>query len=347
MNKKSMMQIGAVVFVFILGIGYGVKHHHRAAESQEASVVVEAEKVKLGNIPIEAKAVGTLTAEKKVQITPEFTGLVAMIHFHDGSFVKKGTPLIQLDDKVTRSKAESTKAALFYSATNYKRMVLLGKQGAISRQAIESAAADLKQKQADAQENQVTVEKMQLIAPFDGVLGKSQVSPGDYVTAGQPVVMLTDILHLRVEYSVSEKYLPQLKLGQQVKLTTSAYPGKEFVGKVAYISPTINADDRTISVYAELVNDDRLLTAGLFVNVTQFLGTQNSALMISPLSLVPTIDGHKIYKIVNGKAVSVPVVIGERNSDNVQIDKGVSANDVVITAGQEKLKDGMAVTMKS
>jgi membrane fusion protein, multidrug efflux system len=347
MNKKRKIQISLLIIFLIVCIVYAWKHDHAGNQGIPESVIVEAEKARTGEILIEAQAVGTLSADKNVQITPEFSGQIAAIYFHDGGFVKQGTPLIQLDDKVSKSKAESTKAALYFSETNYKRMLLLGKQGAISRQAIESAQADLKQKQADAQENQVTLEKMQLRAPFDGVLGKVQVSPGDHVTAGQSLVALTDILHLRVEYSVSEKYLSQLKQGQEVKIVTSAYPGKVFSGKVAYISPTINTDDRTLSLYAEINNDDRLLTAGLFVNVTQFLGAHNRAILVSAQSLVPTIDGQKIFKIVDGKAISVPVTIGQRNTESVQIDKGIEAGDMVVTAGQEKLKDGMPVIIKA
>lgn len=345
MNKKRIIQI-VIPVLLLLSVVYYIKHRHGQVDGAQNSVAVEVEKVKFGNIPIEAKAVGTLSAEKSVQITSEVTGLVSQIYFQDGAFVKQNTALVQLDDKVDKSKAESTKAALFYSETNYKRMLLLAKKGVFSKQAIESALADLKQKQADAQENQVKLEKKKLIAPFNGVLGKSKVSVGDYVTVGQALVELTDIQNLRVEYSVSEKYLPQLKIGQVVKVVTSTYPGKVFHGKVAYISPTINIEDRTLSIYAEIPNEDRLLTAGLFVNVVQFLGTQNSAILVSPQSLVPTIDGQKIFKIVNGKAISVPVNIGERNTETVQITSGLTQNDIVITAGQEKLKDGMPVEIK-
>ena len=124
--------------------------------------------------------------------------------FKDGMFVQQGQSLIQLDDTVHKAKSDSSKANLLYSETNYKRNVLLGKRGAISQQAIDQALADLKEKQAAAQENQVTLNKMLLVAPFDGVLGKCMVNVGDYVTAGQQLVALTDIKHLRVEYSVPE-----------------------------------------------------------------------------------------------------------------------------------------------
>ncbi len=321
-----------------------IKHHRHHQPMMQDKVPVEVEQVRLGNIPVEAHVIGTLEAANNVQITPEVAGHVAKIYFQNGGvLVKQGTPLVQLDDAAYRAKLESDKANLTYSEVDYKRKVLLGKQGAISQQAIDQALADLKTKKATVQESQVEVDKMLLVAPFDGVLGKFNISPGDYVTVGQKIVTLTDVMHLRVEYTVSEKYLSQLKLGQPVKITTSAYPQKEFVGTVAFISPTINNDDHTISLYADIANDQRLLTSGLFVDVTQDLGSEKNVLIISAESLVPTIDGQQVYKVNQDKVSAIAVTIGHREQNSVQILSGLAAGDNIVRAGQQKLKEGALV----
>lgn len=333
---------------FILGLllicYFFIKHHHNNAAMTQDKVIVDMEQVKSGSIPIEAHVIGTLAAAQNVQITPEMAGHVAKIFFQDGGvFVKQGTPLVQLDDTAYQAKLASDKANLTFSETDYKRKVLLGKLGAITQQAIDQALADLKTKKAAVEESQVDVNKMLLVAPFDGVLGKFNVSPGDYVTVGQKIVSLTDVIHLRVEYSVSEKYLSQLHIGQPVNVTTNAYPDKIFTGTVAFISPTINNEDHTISLYANVLNDQRLLTSGLFVNVTQELGTEKNALIISAAGLVPTIDGQQVFKIINDKVQAVPVTIGQRMQNSVQIMSGLSAGDKIVIAGQEKLRDGALV----
>lgn len=344
-HKKS---IAAIILLFLLIAGLiFIKHKHNPPQMTDDTVLVEATKVKQGSITIDAHAIGTLAAAKTVPLTPEIAGHVAKILFEDGSFVKQGTPLIQLDDAVYRAKLASAKANLQYSQANYNRMILLGKQGAISKQAIEQAQADLQEKKAVEEESQVTVDKMTLTAPFDGMLGQAKVNPGNYVQVGQEVVTITDTHHLHVQYSVSEKYLPQLKLQQEVKLTTNAYPNKEFIGKVAYISPTIDMNNRTISLYAEVDNSQGLLTAGLFVNVTQQLGTVNDGLIVPATSLVPTIDGQQVFKIVNNKAVAVTVTIGQRTLNSAQITNGLTADDVIVIAGQDKLKQGTSVKVKS
>lgn len=344
-TRKKLISVLAIATSIFVGIYFSFYHSSNKSAKMDATTV-EAELVKTGDILIQAQAIGALTAAKNVEITPEIAGQVSEVLFQDGSFVKQGTPLIQLDDKVLKAKLESAKANLFYSETNYKRMVQLGKHGAISQQAIDQAFADLKEKKATEEESQVAYDKMKLIAPFDGMIGKAKVSPGHYVTTGQSLVSLVDTKHLRVEYSVSEKYLSALKLNQDVKITTTAYPGKEFTGKVSFISPTINPDNRTITLYATVPNEDGLLTSGLFVNITHFLGKEDNALLIPTQSLTATIDGQVVYKVVNGKAVSTPIVIGQRNSDSVQVISGLMKGDVIVVAGQQKIKDGAAVETK-
>lgn len=305
--------------------------------------MVEVQPVREGSIDIQAKSVGSLVAAKSVQIIPEVQGKVARILAVDGAFVKQDTPLIQLDDTVIKAKAASAKANLIYSESNYKRMLLLGKKGAVTQQAIDQALADLEEKKSAAKETSVLVDKMLLKAPFDGMLGKIKVNLGEYISVGQPVVALTDTKNLRVEYTVSEKFFGLIKQGQQVNLTTTAFPGKQFYGKVAFISPTINTQDRTISIYADVPNQDGQLMPGLFVNVVHLLGTETKVLLIPSVSLVATIDGQQVYKVVNNKAVSVPVQIGQRTENQVQITEGLNLQDIVVVSGQQKIKDGTEV----
>jgi membrane fusion protein (multidrug efflux system) len=174
-------------------------------------------------------------------------------------------------------------------------------------------------------------------------MGKCLVSPGNYVSTGQELVSLTDIHHLHAEYNVPENALALLKLGQAVKVTTSTFPGKAFAGHVAYMAPTINTQDRTIALYAEVPNESQILVAGLFVNVEQTLGEQADALMIPATSLVATIDGQQVYTVVDGKAHAVAVTVGQHTEKNVQILTGLVLGDSVVVAGQQKIHDGAEV----
>ena len=341
MRRKSIVVIG--VFAAIALSVLVVRYYSKSVLPIDTLVWVKVASVQQQDLALEAKAIGTLVAARNVQITPEINGHVEKILFQDGTFVKQGTPLIQLDNQTARAGLVSAKAGLAYAEADYKRKQWLGKQGAIAQQAIEQAEADLKEKKAGALEKEIAHEKTLLKAPFDGVVGKCKVNPGDYVTVGQSVVALTDIQHLRVEYSVSEKFLSQLKQGQAITLMTSAYPNTPFVGKVAFISPTINSEERTIALYAEVENLGGALKPGMFINLTQSLGAQHRVLVVPARTLVPAMGGEQVYKIVNGKAQAVSVVVGSRAGDWVQVVEGLAAGDMVVTDGQLKLKDGVPV----
>ncbi len=341
MTKTKLIIAGVVVLAIA---GWTITKFKSASSAMpDNSVAVQTLTVKNSTLPLEARAIGTLIA-RSVEITPEVAGHVDKILVADGAFVKKGTVLIQLDDAVARARYESAKAQLIYSQNDYKRKLLLGKQGAIAQQAIDQANADLIEKRALAEENQVMVSKMALTAPFDGVVGKSKVNPGDYVNVAQSVLTLTDTQHLRIEYNVPEKYLPMLKLGQQVKVTTSTYPDKIFTGKVAFISPTISSENRSVSLYAEVPNDKNQLAAGMFVDVLQQLGKEDKVLMVPARSLVPVLDGEQIFKVVDGKAYPVTVLTGRRVEDSVQITQGLTSGDIIITDGQLKVKNGTPIS---
>lgn len=338
-------------WLLIMGLGlllYFIRGHFLIGQlPQSEGIWVEAAQVKRGSIPVEVHAVGTLIAENQINITPELPGHIAAILFKDGSFVKKGQALVQLDDRIPKAQLAAAKADFDFSLLTYQRREKLGKKGLWPMQEVDQARADLEEKRALLQEKQATVEKLCLTAPFDGVLGKSAVSLGHYVIPGQALVSLTDVQYLRAEFNVSEKYLSILKLGQTVKISTSAYPNKTFEGKIAYISPTIEAADRTIALYAEVANKEQLLTSGMSVAITQALGVQNNAVIVPSKSILATIEGQQVYKIVNNKAYAVPVLLGQRNEDTVEVLQGLTEKDQIVIAGQHKLHDDMDVKIKA
>jgi membrane fusion protein (multidrug efflux system) len=342
--KKKLLATAFLVFT-IVGVGV-YKYRGTVQQFKMPEAVVKTAAVQEKSIPREFHAVATLSA-RSVEITPEIAGHIAQIKFKDGAEVKQGEILIQLDDAIYQSKYESAQAKLHYSKNNFARLSRLGKKGLVSQQALDQAEADLKERKADVDEALVMLEKMKLRAPYDGVVGKSRVNPGDYVNVGQKLVKLTDTKNLRIEYNVPEKFLPLLKVGQSVSITAAAYPDKTFSGALSFISPTINTDNRSISVYADIENKDNLLAAGMFVEASQSLGTTEHALMIPARSLVPVLDGAKVYTVVEGKAFEVKVTLGQRTEDAVQVVHGLSKSDIVITDGQLKVKTGMPVKIQS
>lgn len=340
--KKNLL----LVLMMGLAITGGYYYFHKKPlEKVPEDVYVNAMKVEESTVPLVVEAIGSLKA-KQIEITPEISGHVQTIVFKDGLFVEKNAPLIKLDDAIYHAKYQSAKAQLAFSESDYKRKIYLGEKGIIAKQAIEQAESDLKEKLAYVEEAKVMLEKTTLRAPFAGVLGKSEVNRGDYVTNGVRLVSLTDTKHLRVEYDVPEKFFPLVKVGQEVKVMTSTYPDKQFVGKILYRSSTINPENRAVSLYAEIDNPNNELAPGMFAHVTQYLGQDNHALLVPARSLVPVLDGEQIYKVQSNKAYPVSVTIGKHFNDKVQILAGLSVGDMIITDGQLKIKQGTSIKMK-
>ncbi len=337
--KKRLLLAGIV----LIGLIFLWRHFHATPAPTMPTVVVQVAPVQNQLLQNTIQAIGTINAAS-VEVTPETAGHIASIAFTDGAVVKQGDTLIQLDDSILKAKLESMVAQYQLSSQSYARLKKLAGKGIITQQALDEASADIKEKKAALDEASVTDAKMKLVAPFDGMVGQRKVNIGDYVNPGQGIVTLTDTNHLRVEYNLPEKYLSAVQIGQTVKITTAAYPGKLFTGTITYISPTINPENRTIAIYAALNSDHDRLASGLFVDVTQTLSQAKEALVVPARSLVPVLNGNQVYKIVNGKAVSVDVKVGTRTENTVEITEGLKTGDQVVTDGQLKVRNGQPVT---
>lgn len=337
---------GWIVLVVLLIVGWWWHRHHSNVQPDVPTTAVKAASVEVKSLPLTVQSIGTIAATT-VAITPESPGRVVGIAFTDGAEVKQGDVLIQLDDALLKTKLASMTAEYQFSNASYLRLAKLAGKGIVTQQSIDQADADRKEKKAALDEATVIYHQMALKAPFDGRVSQRKVNMGDYVNVGQPIVSLTDTQHLRVEYHLPEADFAKVQLGQPVSITSNAYPGQVFHGHLAYISPTINPDDRTIGVYANLDPVTTPLASGLFVNVTQNIGLENKAYLIPSRALVPELNGDSVYKIVNGKAVSVNVMVGARTSTQVEITQGLQAGDQVVTDGQVKLSNGQPVTIQA
>lgn len=340
------ISITVLMLAIVTAIVFAVYRQQQAPNSASANsqaVNVQLTAATLRDTPQEIDAIGSLIAKNKVAISPEIAGQVSQIMFKAGEIVQKGTPLIKLDDTINRAQYKAVQAELKLSQLHYNRVTQLAKKGLTSQQSVDQALADLRDKQSTVHVKHTELQKMILVAPFAGHIGVRNLSIGDYVAVGQALVNLVSDDQLTVSYNVPENELAKLKLGQRVLVSTSAFPGEQFTGNVSFISPTVDVDTRSIAVEAEVPNALHRLSPGLYVRVKQNLGDAEQSVVVPEEALVPTISGQIVYVVQKGKAVSTPVKVGVRFKHYAQILSGIKAGDRVVTAGQQKLKDGAAV----
>lgn len=308
------------------------------ASAAQAPATVEVQTVKASTLDRNIEAVGSLISNESVILTPEIAGRVTEISFEEGQEVKKGDVLVRLDNSIYTAQLAQAKAALGLSQSNYERAAELNRKkiGAVSvvqetvaKRNADTAAVDLAQAQLD---------KTVIKAPFDGIVGLRQISVGDYVTAGQQLVNLESIDPLKVNFKISEVYLSSLKTGQAIKVAIDAFPNQEFTGEVYAIDPLIDTAGRTVSLRAKLPNPEKIMRPGLFARLKLVVERKEGALMIDEQALNPQGNEQFVYKVVDGKAVTTKIVTGQRRAGQVEVTEGLKVGDVVITAGQMKIR---------
>ncbi len=184
-------------------------------------------------------------------------------------------------------------------------------------------------------------------APFDGLVAERLASIGDYVTRGQKVATVVRIDPLRVQLTIPEQYLAQVRSGQPVRLTVDAYPGETFTASVRFVSPALRADQRALTVEAIAPNHDGRLKPGLFATALLEQPSPAPALLV-PSTAVETVAGtSRVYVIAGDKAEERIVTTGERVGDRIEITTGVRAGERVATDPRGKLSDGMSIQVAS
>lgn len=303
---------------------------------------VEVTRVKASDFADDASAVGTLKSRESVVLRPETPGRVSMIGFKDGAVVDKGVVLVALDAAIQEAELQQARANLALAQSNHQRnLELLGKKF-LSQQAVESSAATLKVQEAALQLAEAKLAKMRLKAPFKGMVGLRNVSVGDYVKEGQELINIEDVGTLRVDFKLPESYLGRLSKGQTVEVTGDALPGERFTAVLDAVDPMVDQGGRALSVRARLDNASGKLRPGIFVRVRLLFGERKAVLMVPEQAIVSGAQ-PAVYRVADGKAALVKVRLGVRRAAQVEIVEGLSEGDVVVTAGQLKLRDGAAV----
>jgi len=340
-EMKITLRFAAVAALALLGLLPLTGRTANAADRPPTPV--EAIKVTIESIVVEATAIGTLLSNETVILRPEISGRLTKIAFDEGTPVEKGQNLFKLDASIYHAELADAKARLDLAKLNFDRARELVKKKAGTQRGLDEARSAYRVAEAAVELAQARMIKTTIEAPFSGVVGLRRVSTGDYVTAGQDLVNLEDIDTLKVEFAVPERYLSAIQEGQTIRLTADAFPEQIFEGEIYAINPQINTSGRSIQVRARIANDDRALRPGLFVRVKVQLGQRAQAIMTPEQALVPRGKDRYVFRIVDGKAVETPVKTGLRRVGVVEITSGLSADDLIVTAGQLKIRNGAPV----
>ena len=353
--------VGLLLALLVGGlVGFNAFRSHMIAQffanNKPPPTTVTVAEAKSEVIPNLLTAVGELVAVHQVNVTSDVSGRVTDILFTSGSEVKAGNPLVQLFDAPEQADLASFKAQATVAQLSLDRAKQLAARQFGPQATVDQAQAAYDQANAGIAKTQAIISQKLVRAPFDGELGVRHIEVGQYLTAGTQIVTLTDLSKLYANFTVTEKDSGQLKVGQAIRVSVDAYPGRTFEGKITAIEPQIATETRNIRVQATLDNPGHILKPGMFVTTTVVLPDKPPVITVPETAVDYTLYGDSVFLITEKKendgktslsAVRTFVRTGNRVDGRAEIVSGLKPGDRVVAVGQLKLQSGAAVAISS
>jgi RND family efflux transporter MFP subunit len=316
---------------------------------------------------------------QQVNVFSRVDGYISKLHVDKGDLVKANQLVVEVDHTdylhaVNRAKANlaAARADVLRQAANVRnaqltldRMTALIKEQFVSQQdldnaqvgydmavaQLESLKAQVKQVEVALQQAETNLSYSYIRSPFAGYVAERNLDAGAFVsgstgstsTFSRGIMMLHEIGTVRTLIEVVEKDVPLVKIGQKAEVRAEAYPDRVFDGEVTRVVQALNRATRTMTVEVDLPNPDHLLKGGMFARVEVMVGTHAQAVQI-PVDAVTRLDELQyVYVVRDGKAVKVPVEVGVRIENKIEVTKGLSGDEQVIVSGKDLVTDGTVV----
>ena len=297
---------------------------------------------RIERIEVGIEAIGTANSNEAVSVTSKTSNLVTAVHFRDGESVTAGQVLVELDRAQTTADLAAATADYNNSVNQFNRSRELLATQALSKAQYDQLEATMKANEARVAAAKSKLADTYIRAPFAGRVGLRRVSLGALINPGTVITTLDDTTTIKVDFSVPDINVAELREGQTMLATTTAYAGRKFEGRVTSVDTRIDATTRAVSVRALVPNRDGALKPGMFLTV-ELAKEQRKALVVPEEALVPEQARQFVYVMTGGKVAKREVRLGRRQPGSVEVSGAVAEGDRVVIEGTLKLRDGAAV----
>ena|SRR5687768_5395737 len=293
------------------------------------------------------RATGRIEAVQAVQLRPDEQGRVVALLFREGQQVARGAPLVRIDAAMLQAQAERADADRDLARQQLERVRRLREQNAATPADLERAEANARSAGASLSLLQLQIARSTVRAPFSGLVGQRFVSIGDYVTTATPLLTLQSVNPQRAVIEVPERHAGSLRPGQTVEFTVAAQPGRTFAARVDFIDPVVQRTNRSITVKGLAPNPGGVLKPGMFIEARLATSTREKAVVIPEDAVQPQRTANIVWVVDKGKASRRVAQLGARSAGFVEVVSGVTAGELVVVGGLERMGEGMPLMPKS
>lgn len=356
MSRFPARMLAVAVALLILACG------REATQDAPLAIPVTITPVVVMDLEDRIEATGQLVARDHAKIAAEVSGRVTEIVVDEGRSVRAGDPVLRIDPErrqlerdSARARVDEARAALREQERSYRRVAELRERGVASDEQRDQAETALKlaRSRYAAAEAELGVHERALrdasvAAPFDGFVAKRFVSRGEYVAPGNELFELVALDPIEVEFHLPETDSSRVALGQTVDVRVTPFPDEIFDGQVTIVSPTIDPRSRTLRVKAQLPNPDGRLRPGLFARIDLGVALRPEIPMVLEEAILHRAEGAIVFRVVDGSRVErVAVETGTHHVGHVEVTKGLSPGDRVVSRGGDRLVDGQSVLARN
>ncbi|HXG49153.1 MAG TPA: efflux RND transporter periplasmic adaptor subunit [Methylomirabilota bacterium] len=290
--------------------------------------------------------VGSIAANEMVELKSEAEGMVEEILFQEGQPVKQGDLLVKLDESKFAAAVAEAEANFKLSQVTFERSKELFREQLISQQEFDQAAAQFQANQAGLELKRRQWKDTRIHAPFAGIVGARQVSPGQVISKNTTLTWLVNLDPVKVEVNVPERYLGQVAIGQTIEFSVAAFPQEKFKGEVYFISPQLDPATRTALVKARIPNPAHKLKGGMFAGLDLTLQLRESAIVVPEPALMSNGDNVTVFVVDDQSLAQIrPVKVGVRLAGKAEVLSGLQPGEKVVVEGVQKLYPGAAVKL--
>ena len=357
-DKFKAIAIISLLFLIFVVMNLGcTKKEAKVTEEKVMNVKVLAAEMK--SLRPFVETIGTMKPNEEVIVSSEVDGIVKNLRVNEGSSVSKGMVLVEINEtdyrlEVIRADAalRQAEASLANAKLEYERKASLYKEELVTKQQFDDISArlaladgELDRAKAGLSLAKEKLSKTKIYSPLEGIIREKRLTKGDYVRNGSQLLWIVQTDPLKLSFTVSEKDMGRLKIGQDVLFKVDTYPDTEFKGRLGTIYPSLEEKTRTLQVEALVPNHDNRLKPGLFAKVTLYTG-QARDIVVVPITAVLYEDSRvKVFIAEGERAKERPVKIGTKYGEYLEIVEGIQKGEMVVVAGQNNLAEGVKMNV--